>query len=340
MKKQPSPNQQQSRPPETQEGISRRTLLTAGGAATVAAGTLLAGSHAAANSGANSDEENFVAIRKLGVKRESYWKENGKYFVQDNVDVSKVDQGIIRARVDGKWHTYIIRPLDEAFVTFNFEMRKRMLNYMAGSGSLGIYNDAHNAAIGTYGGNRGDSRFSLNVAFKGMGWLPKKDKLDGRIKTLQDNYTQNMMKKMQILYAGYADSSLWDLNLQVSLELYTTINNETHTFLNQMVNPVSTACFIGSRTDTSVMPPKSTTESYELRTIARLIHHLDPNLSAYEKKAVQYVNYAHDFFHGGPDPSKLTVHNIGVIYYIVEEFDDSPYGMTSTSGGQKRVPAP
>ena len=79
-------------------GLSRRDLLRAGGVATVAAGSLMTGPAAAA--GGEADASDWDGIRKMGATRESYWREDGKYFVQDNVDTSKIDQGIIRARVD------------------------------------------------------------------------------------------------------------------------------------------------------------------------------------------------------------------------------------------------
>lgn len=309
-----------------QEGISRRTLLKAGGAATLATG-LIAGGAAAQDGGTGTDPfgTDYDALKSLGGTRESYWKNNGEYFVQDNVDMSLISQNMIRARIDGEWHDFVIRELDDAFFKFNVDMRKRMMDVMAGGQQLAMYNDAHNAAVGTYGSNRGDSRFTVNVAFKGMGWVPRASKIDARTDELAQGYTGSMMTKMQLLYSGYDDTTLWDLRLQGSLELYTTQTNETHSFLNQMVNPVSTICTLGD-------------ESYELRAITRLMHPKDPGLTDYEKKLVKYINFAHDFFHGGPDPSKLIVHNIGVAYWIVEEFDNSPFGATATAGGKKRVP--
>jgi hypothetical protein len=308
------------------DGISRRTLLKAGGAATLAT-TLLAGGASAQDGSAGPDPygTDFDALKSLGATRESYWKNNGEYFVQENVDTSQISKNLIRARIDGEWHDFVIRKVDDAFYTFNTNMRKRMMDVMTGSQQFTIYNDAHNAAVGTYGSNRGDSRFTVNVAFKGMGWVPVNRNLNTRIAELEQNYTASMMEKMKLLYDGYADDSMWDLRLQGSLELYTTQSNETHSFLNQMVNPVSTICFLGD-------------ESYELRTIARLMHPKDPNLTDYEQKLVKYINFAHDFFHGGPDPSKLIVHNIGVAYWVIEEFDNSPFGATPTAGGKKRVP--
>jgi len=305
--------------------LSRRSLLKAGGAVTLAAGAL---SGRPARGDAPADPKSGLeGLDELGAKRESYWQQDGAYFVQKNVDVSKVDQGIIRARVNGVWRDFAIRELDSAYFDFNMKMRKRMLGYMMGMSKLEMYNDAHNAAVGTYGSNRGDSSMIVNVAFKGMGWVPKPDQIEARIQELQGSYTADMMKKVQILTAGYNDPGLWDRRWLGSLELYTTRDFETHTFLNQMVNPVSTLCTLAD-------------QSYEFRTIARLIHPGDPGLTAMEKNVVTYINFAHDFFHGGPNPSTLVVHNIGVMYYIVEEFDNSPWGATPTAGGKQRVPPP
>lgn len=302
--------------------VSRRSLLMAGGAATLAV-PLLTGQKALAD---DADEySEMKKVQKLGSTRENYWDPSGKFFVQKNVDNSKVDKGILRARVDGTWQEFVNREIDDAFFDHNIAMRLRMFEVMTGTKQYEIYNDAHNAAVGTYGSNRGDSRFHVNVAFKGMGWLPTPSRIDARIKELEENYTTSMMKKMQLLYAGYHDKTLWDKRIIGSLELYTTQESETHTFLNQMINPVASICTLGS-------------ESYEFRVVTRLLHPEDPGLSDYEKKAVKYINFAHDFFHGGPNPNKLFVHNIGVLYYVVEEFDNSPFGATDTAGGQKRVP--
>jgi hypothetical protein len=305
-------------------GMSRRTLLKAGSAATLA-GTIIGGGIAAADGGSQEAEE-WSILRGLGAERDTYWDKTGTYFSQKNVDLKQLSSGgFVRAKIDGKWQDFTVREIDDAFFDFNMKMRIRMFEVMAGSKSYDIYNDAHNAAVGTYGSNRGDSRFLVNVAFKGMGWVPKPDYLDDRIQELQDNYTASMMTKVQLLYEGYQNTSMWDRRFFGSLELYTTVDNETHSFLNQMVNPVSTICTLAD-------------ESYEFRTVARLMHVSDPGLTSWEKKVMTYINYAHDFFHGGPDPDKLTVHNNAVMYFIIEEFDNSPFGATDTAGGQRRVP--
>jgi hypothetical protein len=44
---------------------------------------------------------------------------------------------------------------------------------------------AHDPAIATYGYKRSDSRFELNNAIKGIGYLPKLDRIDELIKLLK-----------------------------------------------------------------------------------------------------------------------------------------------------------
>lgn len=253
--------------------------------------------------------------------REQWWKEDGKYFVQDTVDMSEVHQGFISARVDGRWQRFRIRHLDEGFIEWNFSKRAAMLENMMG-GQLDMYNDIHNAAVASYGMVRGDSQFSLNVAYKGTGWVPKQE----FIKDMTDEYwnfkARPMGMKLAIIENNYADRNLWRTDIIGSLELYTSKAFETHTFLNQMVNPVSVICFHDFI-------------SYEVRTIARLIHPSDPNLTAEEADIALWINYAHDFFHG---QGTLYDDRIGVIYYVVEEFDNSPYGQTELAGGHRVVP--
>jgi hypothetical protein len=101
-------------------------------------------------------------------------------------------------------------------------------------------------------------------------------------------------------------NEFFDRTKQVSLELYTTPEFETHTFINEMSDPGVSIVFLDF-------------PSYELRAIAQLIHPLDPGLTPYEKDVVDYINTIHDYFHSrSPRPS------IGVIYHITEVFDNTP----------------
>src|SRR5512135_844505 len=102
--------------------LSRRSLLKVGGAATLAAGALASGRAVAGDGGA--DPTGLEGLDALGAHRETYWNKTGEYFQQKTVDMSRINQGIIRARVNGVWRDYLISEIDDAYFKFNFAMRK------------------------------------------------------------------------------------------------------------------------------------------------------------------------------------------------------------------------
>jgi len=110
---------------------------------------------------------------------------------------------------------------------------------------------------------------------------------------------------------------IYDRTKQVSLELYSTPNFETHSFLNQMTDPGVSIVFLDF-------------PSYELRCITQLLHPKDPKLTKYEKNVVEYINRIHDYFHGA-SPRK----SIGVIYHVIEVFDNTP----GRARGKRVVPS-
>jgi hypothetical protein len=236
--------------------------------------------------------------------RESYWR--GDYCVHENVDASQFDNGIIRARLGGEWQNYYGRRLTQKFVDWNFGARLEYLTSMPT-----CLDGPHSGCLATVGANRGDSVFSLNAAFKGFGFYPVESRLDEFQTILHDNWNASITTKAGILAGFYGDQSMWDFRVLSSLELYTTPTFETHSFLNQMANPMATVCWLA-------IPG-----SYEVRAIPRLMHPLDPNLSDLDRKRVLWVNSMHDFYHGGdyPDPPWY----IACVYHVVEVFDNSPY---------------
>jgi hypothetical protein len=233
----------------------------------------------------------------------SYWSKDG-YFIQENVDTSELPDRIW-AKVDGKWKPYTVRNLPLPFMVWDLEKRIKNVDDML-NGSEMHFDGSHNAAVATYSDiPRIDSQFRLNNAIKGMGVCPKQDRIRDFIDEYNSTITYSTTMKLQILRQKYSSLDHWDRSKQISLELYTEKDWETHTFLNQMRNAESTIIFMDMT-------------SYELRVIARLIHPNDPSVSQEEKNCFDYSNAVHRYFHG--DPMQF----IGVIYYIVEVFDNSP----------------
>lgn len=235
------------------------------------------------------------------------------WFRQDNIDVSRLDQGLIRARVEGRWQEFRVVELPAGFLKWNFERRLgqlRAIREMMRSQSREMPEIAgpHNGIVASHGAKRRDSYFTINNAVKGMGWLPKREKLAEVMELLKRTWNDSTERKLAVLESLYQRGpEIFDLTKQTSLELYARPDFETHTFLNQMADPGVAIVFLDL--------PKS----YELRAIAQMLHPDDPGLSEYEKQVVEYINLIHDYFHG-ESPRR----SIGVIYHIVQVFDNSP----------------
>jgi len=235
----------------------------------------------------------------------NYWK--GDTFIQPNIDVSEYEAGIIRAKVDGKWQKFEIRSLPDGFMEWRIsssikgleDMRKGKMPGISGGGS-------HFGAVATYGGHRLDTEFSINNAFKGIGVVPKKEKIKEAIKKLESTWDSSMEEKLGVLKGFYEEKDFRDRTKLTSLELYTRKDFETHTFLNIMANPSVSIVFLD-------IP------SYEVRAICQLVHPKDKTASEEEKDILKYVNLVHDYFHG-----KSPRQSICMIFHVNQVFDNSP----------------
>jgi len=245
------------------------------------------------------------------------------WFHQDVVDASKLASGIIRGKIDGRWQDLRVVTLPEDFQKWDFGRRlEQLAEYRALMTSnemkMPTLSGPHNGIVASHGMKRKDSDFDINNAVKGMGWLPRPEKLAELTELLKKTWNGLPPVKLTTLESLYKrGAEYFDLTKQSSLELYSQPDFETHTFLNQMVDPGVSVVFLDL--------PKS----YELRCVAQMLHPDDPGLSDYEKQVVEYINLVHDYFHGR-SPRK----SIGVIYHVVQVFDNSPGRMR----GQRVVP--
>jgi len=254
--------------------------------------------------------------QRFAVRRSNFW--DGDTFHQDTVDMSQIDIGRILARIENRWEPYQLRELPEAFIDWNLDRRLANLNKMR-SGGMPDFAGPHNAGVATYGRHRGDSRLHLNNAIKGTGLCPKADVVESLIARAKETQEASREEKFGVLESMYKDKSLWDRTKLVSLELYSTPDFETHTFLNQMENPVASIVYLD-------IP------SYEVRTIPRLMHPEDTTLSTYEKSVLAYVNAMHTYNH-----SEFTAVVTGCLYNVIEVFDNTPTGLASTEKKGVRI---
>jgi hypothetical protein len=234
----------------------------------------------------------------------NFWRDG--FFVQANVDMSRYDEGILRANVDGSWADFEIRSLPEAFLEWNVARRLEALD-MWGRGEMPSLAGPHSGSVATQGIRRLDTQFTINNAVKGIGFLPKPEKIDSVHALLKENWASPFPVKLELLKGLYKDfGNIFDDTKQVSLELYTEKAFETHTFLNIMANPVANIVFLD-------------VPSYELKCLCRLLHPDDENLGEEDRKIVDYINTVHDFIHG-----EAPRQSIAMVFYVIEVFDNSP----------------
>jgi hypothetical protein len=219
--------------------------------------------------------------------------------------MSGYGQGMIRARVDGSWKEFTLHQASPGFIEWNLKKRGEFLDAIKTGGFPG-WGGPHSGAVATYGCGRLDSQFTVNNAIKGIGLAPKDENIDEAIASLKRTFDKSMPEKMDILNSMYSEKDFFDWRKQTSLELYSTPDFETHTFLNVMANPVATIVFLD-------IP------SYEIRTIARIVHPDDASVLPSEKKLLEFVNIAHEYMHG-----KFEKRFPLLLFYIAEEFDNSP----------------
>lgn len=244
-----------------------------------------------------------------GVAMDGFWA--GGAFRQDCVDASGEESGSIRARVGGTWREYRPVPLPRAFVEWNLASRLEMLSglsdLMSGlGGTPPSLSGPHNAAMATVGFRRDDSILEVNNAFKGMGLCPARNIIRDRIDEMNGTMRAPMPEKLGFLQRMYSDAANFDMTKLISLELYSTPEFETHTFLNLMTEPVTSLVFLDS-------------VSFEVRGIGQLVDHGDEDAGEYARSIVEYTNIAHSYFHG--DFPRMFP---GILVHVVEVFDNTP----------------
>ncbi len=232
------------------------------------------------------------------------------YYHQANVETPESGSKVIHALVEGRWQEFSIVEFPKIFMDWNKTRRLQTLDEMSSRNSLNrepSLSGPHDGMVATYGAKRTDSQFSLNNAVKGIGFLPKRTKIKETIKLLRDRQNSPIQEKIRILRDFYENmETLFDLDKQVSLELYSQPKFVTQTFINQAANPVSTIVFLDIPT-------------FKLKAITQLLDSNDPQLSEYERDVVDYVNVVHSFFHGS-FPRNFIV----AIYYAIEVYDSTP----------------
>lgn len=292
------------------------------------------------------------------------------YFVQNNLNLGPNSQWVndpvnpyVLAKYEGWWWAYPVRAFDEEFHNWwiyekNWYYNRLIAYFNDETDSMEVPNGGHHhPMLTTYGSkhrNRGDSKFHLNTTPKGFTIIPKVDKIDEINAKIDEAYEVGPIpqKVFETRRDLYADKTLWDKTKFATLELYTgrPINeddqgnqggyygfNETHTFQNLIVNPMSTLSYMSlyntDGTQTYFAGTTDETATFEFRGFSRLIHNYNPNNTEYETAIHNYINQAHCRYHGGSCEISTN------IFIISEEFNNSP-GYDPYARGKRVVPPP
>lgn len=259
----------------------------------------------------------FVSTFSFGFDAPELWT-NG-YYHQDEVMSPRLGEITIDANVGDKWQTFVLGTFPEKFMKWNIKRRLESINDIE-NGRRPVWSGSHNGMVATYGYTRQDSFTSLNNAVKGMGFLPKREKIKEIIALLEGTIDSSFQQKLQILKDLYARvDEVFALDRQLSLELYSEPGFVTQSFLNQAKNPVSVIVFLD-------------VPSWKFKSITQLLDPNDPTLGEYEKDVAHYANLIHSYFHG-----HFTKQFIAVVYYAVEIYDNSPGKVEAR--GTRIVPA-
>ncbi len=233
----------------------------------------------------------------------NYWNKDG-YFIQKNIKVFDNDQ--ISAKIDGKWQNYVLKSLPDKFMKWSVDRRISTIEDIK-KGKMPGLAGPHNGMVASFGIARNDSKFKINNAVKGMGYCPRADKIDYLINLLTETKDSNFNYKLKTLVYLYKNvDKYYDRKRILSLELYSTKDFETGTFLNEMAYPNVSIVFLD-------IP------CFEVKAVPELLHPENPNLNDYQKSVIKYANLIHSYFHG-----KFSRMFIAVIYNVIEVYDNSP----------------
>ncbi len=155
------------------------------------------------------------------------WREGG-WFVHGNVDTSFLDHGIIRARLGGQWRDLVLGDLPDRFMEWSLSRRLAKMKDLAEKGfDPEDLDGPHNACVATFGGPTRGSFTSLNTAYKGMGFIPRPERLADALGDLKDfanrmqgsglGMSQALAHTTRYLSSLYESPDLFDRQRQVSL---------------------------------------------------------------------------------------------------------------------------
>ncbi len=215
-------------------------------------------------------------------------------------------EGIVEVIKDGDFKSYPLVELPDRFIEWSISERLKVLDMVKEHKFPEYLEGPHNGMVATCGNTREDDVISINNAVKGVGYLPKKDKVDELIEKMKETKKEGLSRKVAVLHDFYNNfNKYFRKDGLLSLELYTHEEYRTKTYLNLIKNPEYAMVFLD-------MP------TFQVKGIARLVHP-DEDVPSYERKIFEYANLIHSYFHG-----HFSRDFIAIIFYVSRVFDSTP----------------
>ena len=257
-----------------------------------------------------------------------FWQvnpENGEdYFKHTTVNTKMVEgDKVVWGKVDGLWQKFPVRELDAGFVRWFLDAQLDFYDRLRNPDREIANGGHHSPNIATYSNwrtGRFDSMFHLNNAIKSVTLVPKREYIDEYIDVYEEKIeTGGGPYSIEWKEDRLRDTDYWDPTILASTDLesgqeYNMQNygfKESHYLLNTMENPVVNLSYL----DLWDLEDHS---HWEVRGIAVNSHWNDPEPDELLEKYRKCVLYPHKVQHGG------TINFIGCVFYVVEQFNDSP----------------
>lgn len=215
-------------------------------------------------------------------------------------------EGIVDVINGDKVKSYPLIPLPDRFINWSISKRLEILNMVKRHQFPEYLEGPHNGMIATCGNLREDDVININNAVKGIGYLPKKDKIEELIEIMEKTKKEGLSTKVSVLEDIYNNfDKYFRRDGLLSLELYTEEGYQTKTYLNLIRNPEYAMVFLD-------MP------TFQVKGVARLVHPGE-DVPSYEKKVFEYANLIHSYFHG-----HFSRDFIAIVLYVSRVFDSTP----------------
>jgi len=221
----------------------------------------------------------------------------------------KIDNKILEVKFkEGVGREYEILPLPTLFLQWQSESRKSLFDMIKEKGSQSIkMQPAHLPVLAT----EGEGEFSINLANKGLGMLPKVSTLEDYInkfevilaETKDKEWKESIFQRMKIVGEFYFNPENFDPFLLGGLEIF-----EGKSFQNILKNPRAALLFTGEA-------PKF--PSYQFNGFLKIIEKTDPYF--------RFLLVARQLFARDPFHVLQADYPYGYLFYTTEIKDKTPF---------------